>query len=82
MQIVPKEDMKNMREKVKEKNKGLPEKTKGTRAEEKKQRLRGEMKGADGANGEMHEEIVKCEREIWITEGNKRHKGREGNANG
>ena len=64
MQIVPKEDMKNMREKVKEKNKGLPEKTKGTRAEEKKQRLRGEMKGADSANGEMHEEIVKCEREI------------------
>ena len=49
---------------MKEKNKGLPEKTKGTRAEEKKQRLRGEMKGADSAKGEMHEEIVKCEREI------------------
>ena len=49
---------------MKEKNKGLPERTKGTRAKEKKQRLRGEMTGADRVKGEMHEEIVKCEREI------------------
>ena len=37
---------------VKGKNKGLTEKTKGTRAKEKKQRLRGEMKGAGSAKGE------------------------------
>ncbi len=37
---------------MKGKNKGLPEKTKGTRAKEKKQRLRGDMKGADSAKGE------------------------------
>ena len=49
---------------MKEKNKGLPEKTKGKRAKEKKQRLRGEMNGADSVKGEMHEEIVKCERDI------------------
>ena len=49
---------------MKEKNSRLPEKTKGTRAEEKKQRLRGEMEGANSAMVEMHEEIVKCEREI------------------
>ena len=42
---------------MKEKNKGLPEKTNGTRAKEKKQRLISEMKGADSAKGEnkMHE---------------------------
>ena len=51
--------------------KGLPEKTKGTRAKEKKQRQRGEMKGADSAKGEnkMHEGNNKRN-----TEGNKRHK--------
>ena len=41
---------------MKEKNKGLLEKTNGTRAKEKKQRLRGEMKGA--------EEKIICMREI------------------
>ena len=59
MQIVPKGDMKNRRGKCEgEKYEGLPEKTKGTRAKEKKQRLRGEMKGADSVKGEIHEKTV------------------------
>ena len=36
MQIVPKGDMKYMRGKCEGKNKGLPEKTNGTRAKEEK----------------------------------------------
>ena len=39
--------MKNRKGKCEGRNKGLPEKTKGTRAKEKKQRLGGEMTGAD-----------------------------------
>ena len=41
---------------MKEKNKGLPEKTKGTRAKERKQRLRGEMQGEDSVKGRCRRE--------------------------
>ena len=42
---------------MKEKNLDYQRKTNGTRAKEKKRRLRGEMNGADSAKGEnkMHE---------------------------
>ena len=41
-------------------------KLRGTKAKEKKQRLRGEMKGADSAKGEnkMHDGIMKFGR-VW-----------------
>ena len=67
MQIVPNGDLKYMRGKREGENKRLPEKTKGTRAKEKTQRRRGEMKGADSAKGEnkMHEgDKKKCKGEI------------------
>ena len=40
------------------------------------------MKGADSVKGEIHEKTVNVKGKYRITEGNKRHKGREGNANG
>ena len=38
---------------MKRENKGLRKKIKGTSAKEEKQRLRGEMKGADSVKGEI-----------------------------
>ena len=45
--------------------KRLPEKIKSSRAKEKKQWLRGEIEGADSAQGKnkMHQGIIKCEKE-------------------